>query len=477
MRFLRSIIAVALMLSAAHVSAGYAYPTAPAGFSGSTGAWRYGGAAANAAFSSGVATSSVGVSAGGSLVQVPAKMRLASNAASFIVAAARLNPAVLATGAIATFLLSYGLEYASNQWMKQGAASYSAGFVVAIWGTTIDSANTVTGCTTAGLTACVEARIAAMEAMHNGSPYNGCAGGGAPGCVVDYIPGHYTGGQLLIGTAPNHTGYYVQYWTKTGAAAWVYQGTYTGSLAYTPPGGSVAAVDADWVAPAAATSVGDDMANQARPYVNLPVDPAINPSAPPAFLPQPYRIPTGAPQPIPGTSPQGYRQPIVDIVPAPEPAFPWRVEPQPKWLDNTDPVGITSPVTPDGASPVGNIPQEVKLETCGLPTTPACKIDESPMPTESATGPAATALEAQRQAQIDAVTNVVQPTTIGWSYGIDLPAGSCTALSFPSRLGAFEINMCTNTWVLFMRDLLAWLFAIGTAVYIWRSVNGLAGGS
>jgi len=462
MRFPRSLLALGLLAASAHVAAGYAYPVAPAGFSGSAGAWRYGGSAANAAFSGGVATSSVAVNVGGALVQVPAKMRLASNAASFVVAAARLNPVGLATGSIAAWLLAYGLEYANNQWQKTSTSyQYCAGGIPAIWGNTVP---TVCG---ADLEAVVEGRRAYMEANH---------GSCGSGCVVSYVSGDQYG--TVQGDFPAGVwGYRIRYRTNTNNAGWVEQGTY--SLPVSTSGGTqgtVPAVEADWVAPAGETSISDAVANQAYPQIVLPVEPAINPSAPPAFLPQPLRVPRGTPEPIPGTSPQQYRQPITDIVPAPEPVFPWRVDAQPKWLENTDPVGITSPVTIDGGSPIANIPEEIKLETCGLPTTPPCKLDEATTPSDDKSTPSQTALEAARQAQIDAVTNVTQPSSIGWTFGVDLPSSSCSALSFPSRLGAFSVNMCTNPWVLFMRDLLAWLFGLGTALYIWRSANDAAGG-
>lgn len=55
---------------------------------------------------------------GGKAVTMPATMRMAANAGQFAVSAVRLNPAGLITSAVATWLLSQGLQWANNQWNK-----------------------------------------------------------------------------------------------------------------------------------------------------------------------------------------------------------------------------------------------------------------------------------------------------------------------------------------------------------------------
>lgn len=76
-----------------------------------------------------------------------------------------------------------------------------------------------------------------------------------------------------------------------------------------------------------------------QPFINP--EPGLNPAN------RPYRVPTGAPEPVPNTDPQQWRQPYVDIVPAPTPKNPWRVDIKPGESTSTDPNPAENP-QPDG---------------------------------------------------------------------------------------------------------------------------------
>ena len=84
---------------------------------------------------------------------------------------------------------------------------------------------------------------------------------------------------------------------------------------------------------------------QELPYPTpLPVDqPWINPTPGENPQSQPRRVPTGTPVPIPNTDPQQYRQPYVDIVPAPTPDNPWQVDVKPGETTSTDPNPAENP--------------------------------------------------------------------------------------------------------------------------------------
>lgn len=83
---------------------------------------------------------------------------------------------------------------------------------------------------------------------------------------------------------------------------------------------------------------------------HLPVEspsPILNPTEGDNPTPSPMRIPTGDPIPIPNTNPQQYRQPYVDITPAPTVDNPWRVDVKPGETTSTNPNPVENP-TPDG---------------------------------------------------------------------------------------------------------------------------------
>lgn len=74
-------------------------------------------------FSAAAFNSSFTTSVGGRAVTMPASMRMAANAGQFAAAAVRLNPAALVGGAVAAWLLAYGLEWINGQWVKSEDAT------------------------------------------------------------------------------------------------------------------------------------------------------------------------------------------------------------------------------------------------------------------------------------------------------------------------------------------------------------------
>ena len=84
---------------------------------------------------------------------------------------------------------------------------------------------------------------------------------------------------------------------------------------------------------------------QELPYPTpLPVEqPFINPAPGENPSNRPQRVPTGQPVPIPNTDPQQWRQPYVDIVPAPTPESPWRVDVKPGETTSTNPNPVENP--------------------------------------------------------------------------------------------------------------------------------------
>lgn len=84
---------------------------------------------------------------------------------------------------------------------------------------------------------------------------------------------------------------------------------------------------------------------QELPYPTpLPVEqPFINPAPGENPSNRPQRVPTGQPIPIPNTDPQQWRQPYVDIVPAPTPDSPWRVDVKPGEVESPNPNPAENP--------------------------------------------------------------------------------------------------------------------------------------
>jgi len=165
-------------------------------------------------------------------------------------------------------------------------------------------------------------------------------------------------------------------------------------------------------------------------------DPAIDPQPAPApyQTPRPMWIPTGdpvlQPNPSPTTQPDVWKQPGVRVTPSPTESDPWRVDLVPEEKSKNDP----SP-NPSGSTSTTTKPEPVELKTCGLPDTPACKIDETGMPEQSAIDSKMDSKKAtdvykeiQDMAANPAAKLPVHPV-INWSFS--LPTG-CAMLPLPA---------------------------------------------
>lgn len=167
-----------------------------------------------------------------------------------------------------------------------------------------------------------------------------------------------------------------------------------------------------------------------NPKVNPGVDPLPAPS--PALNPQPLRVPVGEPQPVPNSNPQKWQQPVVDIVPAPTPEMPWRVDLQPKKLESDNSEGIKNPVpvpVPQPDPETGETPKDPAKpnETPGL-------CDEYP-----------DILACQKLGEVEAkdLKNKTVPLEIKKDEGWNMAQASCPApkvLTLGGKPYSFEIT-------------------------------------
>lgn len=177
----------------------------------------------------------------------------------------------------------------------------------------------------------------------------------------------------------------------------------------------------------------------------LPVDdPVFNPD--PEGSPRPIWVPTG--DPVKDTKqdpsqPDSWTQPGVRISPSPTPTDPWNVDVVPSSRTSPTPTPVTEPTSEPGTGQPGQSQPQKEIITCGLPTTPPCKIDEKGTPTDPQL------LEKTKPEDVvkplkDFAENPKSklPTlpTIAWSFA--LPTG-CTSIMTPAFAPFLtEINVC-----------------------------------
>jgi len=138
-----------------------------------------------------------------------------------------------------------------------------------------------------------------------------------------------------------------------------------------------------------------------------------------------------------------------------------------------DPPGSVS----DGTTTSGGAAPERDVITCGLPDTPACKIDETGTPTRGDLGTAEGELAEKRGELVGALGEASHArSSLPWSWVLDFPVGSCTPFVWDTRLGTLTIDPCSSAGVDLWRALCAWFLFALTGLHIWRSVNeALAG--
>lgn len=121
----------------------------------------------------------------------------------------------------------------------------------------------------------------------------------------------------------------------------------------------------------------NDLPNDLPPGIVIPVEPTpiINPVPDPQVNPltRPLRQPLGEPVPVPNTDPQQWKTPVIDVIAAPLPDQPWRVDVQPKDILKNDPSPITDPAV-SNVEPTGQTQQEKTPGLCDLyPDILACQ--------------------------------------------------------------------------------------------------------
>lgn len=108
-------------------------------------------------------------------------------------------------------------------------------------------------------------------------------------------------------------------------------------------------------------------------------------------------------------------------------------------------------------------PQEITVETCGLPGKPPCKIDETGTPAASSDPPP------QLQAAIDDLQRA-----IGEEHDMpgtppvlpSLPAGRCSPIQYSLLGRSMSLDLCPYAEI--SRLVLGWLYAMLLGWYVWR---------
>ncbi len=303
------IAAAALVALSAH--AGYAQLQAPAGFGGTSGNWTYAAAANDKVYGkvvhqAGALTANVG----GQAVKMPAAYRLAANAPRIAAAAVYLHPGVRTAVTVAGWLIAAKLVWdeANQRWARLEDTVDKIGY---LWQNPFSNEKF-------------------------SSPFEAC-NAGWPGVVTDVIKFSETSYGCFTSAGVLGTVNRIETITK-GCLE---------STALTVGGCIGARVEEPTFVEDLAKAPMPSTVPLELPYPTpLPIEqpsPWINPSPGENPQSQPLRVPTGQPVPIPNTDPQQWRQPYVDIVPAPTPDNPWRVDVKPGETISTNPNPAENP--------------------------------------------------------------------------------------------------------------------------------------
>jgi len=330
--------------------------------------------------------------------------RLTAAASASAAAAIRLNPA-LATAGMAVWLGGLLYDYAQNRWEYGGAGAahyylpgYGAGQAATVAGACALHASNALAIADIYDRTCTGA-ISAPAPDGSGNFVNGTYGirvtnarGQPPcttGCFNDYV---------ITATAQNNTATVPQYGTAGDA------------------------VSEDTWRRIEAQPLPDAVANALPGTLPLPVEA-------PTF--EPFRTPIGSPI----ATPYGLKQPVEDNYPAPTSSCPTCVKVIPRTVDATDPaVGTTYQPTP---APAGE-----EKDTCGLPGTPPCKIDEIGTPVEADKTPTEDVddklVDPKRVAEGDTSLFPSWPT-INWNFSLPSACGPISIPAFDPFLSAVDV--------------------------------------
>lgn len=361
------IAAAALLALSAH--AGYAQLAAPAGYASTAAGQTYAAAANDQVFGRvihqpGALTANVG----GQAVKMPAAYRLAANAPRVAAAVVFMLPGVRAAVGIAAWL---------------GLASIVWDDVAKVWKTAGGDGSTVSdgyeyratgagsGWRTKAQDACNDWKVALNKTWSGSYTYSSSVPQADGTCKLTWRA--VTGGQ----TGTEYQGYERR--ISDCQAGW-YR-TQGGLCTKTPQNQPLTQEQFE---DALQRVPMPEKVPQELPYPTpLPIEqpsPWINPSPGENPQSQPLRVPTGTPVPIPNTNPQQYRQPYVDIVPAPTPDNPWRVDVKPGETISTNPNPVENPQPDSQDKPA----EEDEKSLCDkYPDIAACEkveVTDKPLP-------------------------------------------------------------------------------------------------
>lgn len=270
-------------------------------------------------------------------------MRIAANAGSWAVAAARITPAGVAGAAVAAWLLPFGISWVADQWQME--TSTAPGATQYYWQTTYGGAACRQTNPGESLARCgIKAQYGVTDAQLENCSINSSGPTTQSWGCIHTVSGNRLNQQMGRVNA------------CTPPTVWTPAGCVLPEVTFRPP------TEEEWAIPAA-QPVPDDVTRKLDDFVPAPQQlPEVSPT----------RAPVSAPVPVPATNPQEYRQPVVDISPAPTAAEPWRVNVQPGEVTGTDPDGLTEPVPTNPANPPA-VPAEMPQLCEAFPDIAACQ--------------------------------------------------------------------------------------------------------
>lgn len=145
----------------------------------------------------------------------------------------------------------------------------------------------------------------------------------------------------------------------------------------------------------------------------------------------------------------------------------------------TSPTGVTSTVSSGSAPSTLPQPLDVKIETCGLPGKPACKIDETGTPAPVPATQYDSALDPFKQST-DEKRDVIGGTAdkgffSGWTMFFSAPAVvQCQPLAMPTYLGIQIGSLDPCPVAAGMREVMAYIWALGAMWLCLGMIRGVA---
>lgn len=301
----------------------------------------------NAQWSSGRTTALATVNVGGRVVSVPVGLSVAANAASFVAPFIRATPYGLLGSAVLAWIAAKGPEFIDGQWqVLQGGQPESL---------------YKTGCTDPYPSQVTPLGVICLRSSGNME-------------YLAYYPGVASGGSVPSGWTQANNVSCSSYPASCGGVTSGYGGIAQRARVVCPSGPADVSGACPGLAPA---SVEQLAAALDGPIPDAALTDLARLTPVPVQLPEiePQRVPVGSPVAKPGTIPQQYVQPFIDVVPRPTLAEPWRVDLVPVDVTSEDPVGVgdVTPIgeeTPEGEPGAG----EPKPELCDLyPDVLACQ--------------------------------------------------------------------------------------------------------